>query len=429
MIWGIRPGALCMGAACAAAFAAMTLGEHLAARRLAASAHVTAGPAASTEDDWEGFLKLPEECRREWGSLTGTFTPASTPAEQARARAIERSIQGLQQMCGRHGGDWDGWEEEVKPYQDDLEVRVMSLSPAEPGAGTAMGGTHGFPLVECEPRIFIRYMYDLQLLDQWHAERSVAAASRWLKQRGIDLIVVPVPKMTEVYPEFFAAHCPADRVVVPRFRRIVQDLLQADVEVIDPLPLLLAERDPSPEFLYQPVEPHWSARGQRVAARAIAERLQRYGFGQQALADRPVCKVVEAPYDRGFEPVEKCPYFAVLGPEQRRRAEKVQPASYPAITKDDGAALGHCPYSPVMLIGDSYNKGMADWVTREANLPLRLHYWGSGTTQMFAAFLRDPALLNDCKVVVWTVCMTTLVNGDWPIPPAVRAALKQPGPR
>jgi hypothetical protein len=53
-----------------------------------------------------------------------------------------------------------------------------------------------------------------------------------------------------------------------------------------------------------------------------------------------------------------------------------------------------------VLIGDSYNAGPIELLGWEINLPV-CHLTGGGqTAQRFKDFLRDPGLLEDCKVVV-----------------------------
>jgi hypothetical protein len=229
--------------------------------------------------------------------------------------------------------------------------------------------------------------------------------------------------MTEVYPEHFADHCPPDRIVAPHMRRLLLDLLEADVEVVDLLPSFLEERDKDPAPLYQSADPHWAPRAQAIAARAIAARLKRYDFVARALAGPAVSKAVEAPY----APASRGSAFPALTPAQRRRAEQAQPRTCLVVTDLAGGQL-MSPQSPVVLIGDSYNAGLIELLGREINLPV-CHLTGGGqTTQRFKDFLRDPGLLKDCKVVVWLVSGHSLIN-PWPLPPVIRQAAEPPGPQ
>jgi hypothetical protein len=276
-------------------------------------------------------------------------------------------------------------------------------------------GKGDFPLHEAAPVHYLAHLVEPQSLDAFRREQPVTAAARWLRRQGIDLLFVPVPKMTEVYPEYFADHCPQDRIVAPHMRRLLLELLEADVEVVDLLPTFLAERDKDPEPLYQPADAHWAPRAQALAAAAIAGRLKRYDFIARALAGPPLFKAVEAPY----YPVSSGGAFFAMSPEQRRRAERGQPRTFLSVTDGAGRPPQSSPSSPVVDIGDSYNGGLQDYLVREINLPLHLLGAGGQTTQRFKDFLRDPKLLTDCKVVVWLVCNSSLIN-PWPIPEPIR---------
>src|SRR5207245_10054900 len=132
------------------------------------------------------------------------------------------------------------------------------------------------PLFEQEPDSFLMYLLKPEALETFRRRKPLAVLSRWLRSQGIDLVFMPVPKMTEAYPDRQAQPCPADRIVAPHLRRLWLELLQNDVEVIDLLPTFLAMPDRDAQPLYFPDDPHWAPRGWHVAAKILAERLQRY---------------------------------------------------------------------------------------------------------------------------------------------------------
>ena len=150
-----------------------------------------------------------------------------------------------------------------------------------------------------------------------------SSRARWLEQKGIDLLFVPVRKMTEVYPESFTEHCPPDRIIAPQVRRIMLELLEEDVEVVDLLGPLLNECDSDAEPLYLPADPHWGPRAYGIAARLIADRLARHDFVARAKASPPTCEWAAGPYKAADEGAA----FPAMNPDQRRRAIAVQPRS------------------------------------------------------------------------------------------------------
>jgi hypothetical protein len=90
-------------------------------------------------------------------------------------------------------------------------------------------------------------------------------------------------------------------------------------------------------------------------------------------------------------------------------------------------------HSPLLFVGDSYNDGLDEWVAQELNLPITIYSGGGHTTQAFIEAVRNPTLLQGRKVVVWTVCNTSIRTppAPWELPAAVTryGAAKAPGLR
>jgi hypothetical protein len=311
--------------------------------------------------------------------------------------------------------------EQLSTFRAELAARVRDTEQTKTARPEAiLEGKNHFPLFEGNPGGYVGYLENAKSLEPFRQSHSVAAAARWLKRRGIDVIFVPVPKMTEVYPEYFADHCPADHIVAPHLRHILEELLDEDVEVVDLLPAFLQERDTAPEPLYQPADPHWSARAQEIGARAIAERLKRYDFVAKALASPPLFKTIDIPYAQGSGRAA----LPFMSPEQKERALAAEPKTWPTVAHRNGGSL-LSEESPVVFIGDSYNCGLWERVGREINLPIHLLYRSGSTTEVFKDFVRDPDMLKDCKVVVWVVCNSGL-QFSWSLPAPVLKVSETP---
>ncbi len=339
-------------------------------------------------------------------------------ARQARAESIRRSIEELRDECRQAAaGDWDRWTDSVEPARAELRVKIEACRPLHPeatgdfeGRSAVLEGKDGFPLFEPAPQVYLNHILEPHKVESaFDHGRSVIAATRWLRERGIDVLFVTVPKMTEVYPEHFLDHVPADGVLAPQIRRVVLELLEADVEAIDLLHDLRRERDTGDGPLYQPADPHWTPRAQAIAARRIAERMLRYDFVARAQARPPTCLWGPSPY----RPASEGAAFGALHPDQQRRAIEAQPKMAP-FPRDCTGSL-YDDEAPVVCIGDSYNAGFTDHLARELNVPVRNLSGGGFTTQRFRDFLRDPGLLRGARVVVWTVCYTNL-EGPWTLP-------------
>jgi hypothetical protein len=324
--------------------------------------------------------------------------PAAVAARAANIRHDADAIRGECQHAA--GGDWDKWQRDTERYRVALRGRLDALQTFEPARSSrpeaqyeALEGRDGFPLFEVGARLHLNYLYLPHSLDPFRKDRPVAAARRWLAQRGIDLIFVPVPKMTEVYVEHFLDPCPSDGVITPAIRRCLLELLDDDVEVIDGFSLFRPKREA--EYLYLPADSHWNPAGMRVTARELADRVARYEFGKTARQAAPVARCDP----EGGKPPGQDGLVA-LSEAQRARAAAVT-RNLPRITTRDGKELLEHAGSPVLVIGNSYVDHFREIFIQELNLMSHFH-WGPGhTTEAFADFVREPDLLDNCRVVVW----------------------------
>lgn len=347
---------------------------------------------------------------------------ATRPAAVAEARAasIRETKARLREECERAaGGDWDRWSTQLAPMRAGLAARIQAARPFRPqatgsfeGRSSVLAGKGDFPLFEPAPDVYLIHVLRPASLDPLRESRPVTAAARWLERKGIDLIFVPVPKMTEAHPEPFVEPCPPDRIIAPHIRRAIFELLEDDVEVVDVLPAFHRERDPGVEPLYQPADPHWAPRGQAIAARMVADRLARYDFVARAKESARFCEWATAPYLKA----EDGTAFPALNPEQQQLARAAQPKTQPSASRCTRPI--HDATSPVVCIGDSYNAGFIELLAREINGPVHNLTGGGNTSHAFKGMVRDPSLLEHARVVVWLLCDSSL-KGPWPMPPSV----------
>jgi hypothetical protein len=333
--------------------------------------------------------------------------PQAEPrAAAARAAVIRRDAEAIRAECQRAaGGDWDKWQRDTAPYRAALLAKIQALkefrehiTPYAEGRIEALESRDGFPVFETAPQLHLNYLYKPESLDEFARDRPVVTASRWLRQQGIDLIFVPVPKMTEVYVEHFLDPCPPDGIIGPRIRRTLLDLLEDDVEVVDGLPLFRRARDVDAEYLFNTADPHWAPRAMRIMAKEIADRVARYRFGARARYALPIVRTKPTPYapPAGFQ-------IGLLGlsADQRKRAELAETIQESGVSMDDGQTPPDDPSSPVFLIGHSYVPAFREQLVKELNLLVATRTFPGGTTEFFGEFLRSPESLARTRVVVW----------------------------
>jgi hypothetical protein len=339
-----------------------------------------------------------------------------------RNKAIAGGIQLIEQECARHGnGNWNAWFAELQPFRAQLELRIKEAKAFNPQADGPFEGRRPVleakgdpPLFETAPADYIPYLYGPADLDAWLGKlpvlKSIPDVSHWLKRKGIDLIFVPVPRATEVYPDRMVEAVPADRIVAPQMRKLALDLLRADVEVIDLLPVFLKARDENPGMLYWPADPHWSSRAQQIACREIATRLRRYSFIQEALNQPPSYQLVAVPTRPNFAGYE------ALTPGQKKRVDSMDYATFQLKSLRGQRTLS--ADSPVILIGDSFTNGVMQTLPKHLNMPINNASNPGQITDAIKDFVRDPSLLQKCKVIVW-ISNHAAVSREccWGLPP------------
>jgi hypothetical protein len=358
-----------------------------------------------------------------------------TRAAAARETAVRRDADAIRAECRRAaGGDWERWQRDTTPYRAALKAKLDALKTLDepkvklPEFGyQALEGRNGFPLFEVGAREYLHYLYEPASLDAFREGRPVVAAHRWLREKGIDLVFIPLPKMTEVYAEHFLDPCPADGVLAPHVRQTLLEMLDAGVEVVDGFALFRPLRDAG--YLYNTADPHWSPRGMRIMAKEVADRIERYEFGARARHGPPVVKTELARYGFPLAPgqdplpnVSSQYGWSTLSLEQQRRAARAQTTSTPHVTLLDGGE----PYSadsPVVLVGNSFVPYFQEQLVKELNLPVNARWRGGATTEDFGDFLREPESLKNCKVLVWLSTEQHLANFK-PLPPPIAARVK-----
>jgi hypothetical protein len=350
-------------------------------------------------------------------------------AVAARAAAIGRDAAAIEAQCQKAaGGDWDKWQRDTQSYRDSLKAKISALKANSPASPTSSPETRyeplaprdDFPLFEVGSREHLNYLYDPATLIDFQRDRPVVAAHRWLKRRGIDLILVAIPKMTEVYVEHFLDPCPPDGVIAPQIRRTLLQLLHDGVEVVDGFTLFRPLRDADAEYLYNTADTHWAPRGMRVMARDVADRIGRYRFGTRARYALPIVRAAPGRYGADDSPSGMGFLFAwnALTAEQQRRAKPFQAMTQTEVKMPDGTKPPDDRTSPVLVIGHSYVWCFKEQLVKEMNLLTDSRSTPHQTTEAFGDLLREPELLEHTRVVVW-VTTSQYMTAFKPLPKAI----------
>jgi len=228
-----------------------------------------------------------------------------------------------------------------------------------------------------------------------------------LKERGVRLLLVPVPAKASIYPGALVAGFKAGEVaaLAPFLRRVAE----AGVEVLDLEPVLLKARAEQPDrLLYCRQDAHFSPAGAALIARTIAAAAPLEG------AKGP------GPFQPGEE--ERLTFVGdqIAGSEWEGL---VPPESLPVRKVGAGGAPGVAPdpASPVLLLGDSHTlvfhegkeggmhcagAGVLDHLALAYGLaPDLVGVRGSGLVQarkqLFYKAAAAPGYWDSKKLVVW----------------------------
>ena len=344
---------------------------------------------------------------------------AADPADAERQSRIQSTIKRIEEECRSYGqGDWSRWMERTAAFREELTAKLQRC-PADRPIFYAPGDP-----VQFEACADVQYLRDAGEWEPWLKQRTVLGTvptiSRWLKKRGIDLVLVPVPKMTEVYPDRVVSATPEERIAAPQMRRLLLELAKADIEVVDLLPELLLAREQSQEPLALPNDSHWSPRSQRIASTLIADRLKRYAFVKAALAQPPMFKEVQVQ-----RTVNGCWKDWISPALTRQMSQYTTKAPFPVVLDMKGHAVQAPDASPVLIIGDSFPVSLGALGGPGAALDavlskdLNLAVSNRAASAMIAAnivkdFIREPELLAGRKVIVWVLRNDAIwASGQW----------------
>ncbi|HSF18192.1 MAG TPA: hypothetical protein VLK65_21840 [Vicinamibacteria bacterium] len=265
--------------------------------------------------------------------------------------------------------------------------------------------------------------------DQADPVPAILDFKKQLEAIGVELILVPVPPKSLVYPDQLSSTVALPHPL-PRldpFHQEFYDLLRREgLTVVDLLPTFLSDRAHAEGPLYCRQDTHWSGVGVVRAAEAIAETVrERPWFGAldtESFSFEWYSTVIDGDLRRmlGNE---------TLSPEELR-LRRIESAGPPATPVEPD------PASPIVLVGDSHDlvfhggddmhatgSGLVDQLAYELGVPLDLvAVRGSGATPARVNLLRraqrDPDYWTRKRLVIWCFAAREFTEADgWGLVP------------
>lgn len=240
------------------------------------------------------------------------------------------------------------------------------------------------------------------------AVEAIVSFRDQLAQRGIHLLVVPVPGKPSVYPDQLTRRAqPADSRVHEHTRTLLADLKAAGVETMDLFSTFAEARSHSTSkdtrAWYLERDTHWSNAGARLAAEAVARKIRALGWAPEKSLEYSVRPItVQRPGD--VLRMLKCPPIeARFHPESVQCEQVIQP---------DGRPYRDDPASSVLVLGDSFlriyerdepgSAGFIAHLARELGRPVTsIVSDGGASTLVRQELARKPAMLTGKRLVVW----------------------------
>jgi hypothetical protein len=310
----------------------------------------------------------------------------------------------------------------LRAYERDLEGASLVARSARPwvqfaqhrwlrDAGEkALVGRHGWLFYKPG----VEYLLD-PARDAGHAKPlndplpAIVAFRDSLRERGIRLLLVPVPDKASVYPEHLTARVTsADVLVCPSTRRLFSRLSAEGLEFVDLFDAFSAEKRGGSRAghvpLYLAQDTHWSPAGIEIAARVVARRILDRGWiaaGPVAFESRPtpVARLGDVLRMLGSPPIER-----------RSHLERVVCGR--VVRRDTGEPYRGEGDGEVLVLGDSFlrifeedepgSAGFLSHLALELRRPLlSLASDGGAATLVRRELYHRPRLLRDTKVLVW----------------------------
>lgn len=368
--------------------------------------------------------------RREFAALfpCTLLSAQSSPASQSRTAAISSARAAFASEVAKiGGGDYRKWFDSLANLRVELR-KVMDAAPARFAPSDPVTKHYLFHATGPVPLFSELYAGDyvapkapdpFAWLSSHPAPEAIRATSRWLKKQGIDLIFVPVPKMSDVYIDrIVTTGVPDHRIVVPHIRKLFADLLASDVELLDLLPAFLSATKTSSDPLYLPADSHWSPSGRTICVRLLAERLARYPVVQAARKQPKLYTTMKTRVD------DHIGAWPLLSPEERAAVEPFIHPEFDYVTRQTGKPYGNYDSAPILLIGDSFSDMIGPQLAHAINLPVAMMPTPGGTIQPVKELLRNRKAVSEAKVVIWVVNYAIIFLHDWSgLPDIVRREL------
>ncbi len=346
--------------------------------------------------------------------LAGFLAAGCSSPTPSREACIAVDLDSIQEEVRARGG-WEGWEKAVAPFRNALTEKLKIV---ESSGHDTFAGTDGFLF----SRGRSRYLLQTDLLHQTpgdaasgygKAYTTIVDLNGQLKARNIDLILLLVPSVEEVYADKLMPEASADLPVTPQFIRFIEALLEANVEAVNLFPVFLEARKHLHETLCLHSDPHWAGPGIDLAAQELGRRLQRYPELRNYAGPRHKYQTLDLSIPHKGALLEDLP-------DDLRDKYPVEQCAVSQVVDEQGHPYAESDDSPVLILGDSYTlifqPEAADFsahVAKEIGFPVtRLTQAGGGPELARHLARKGAEYINRRRVIIWVTVSRYLAGTE-----------------
>jgi hypothetical protein len=189
--------------------------------------------------------------------------------------------------------------------------------------------------------------------------RAIVRFRDQLKERGIELLVVPAPGKPSVYPDRLTRRAAGRE---QEFRSPTEDLLEQlrrqGVETLDLFALFReCRKNASAPDLFLARDTHWTPAGARTAANAAAQKLRELGWSPQANRSYQVAQIRVKRFGDILDMMQIPGVQSDFGPEEVECEQVRDPAlglPIPSPSDRPGTYRFPAQKSSILVLGDSY---------------------------------------------------------------------------
>jgi alginate O-acetyltransferase complex protein AlgJ len=322
-----------------------------------------------------------------------------------------------------------------KTFWSDLAREVAALEKKNAGA---VRGADGWLFLTSE----LRFLAQGRFWGEPAGKTSRAHKAEWadpipaivdfhrqLRERGIELLLVPVPPKAAIYPEKLGfQHAVGPNDSAPFLQEFYADLRGRGIDVLDLTTLFARNREDARGPLYCQTDSHWSGLGCVLASEAIAQAVR----GKFPAADGS-----HRSYETHWKDATITGDLVALLPAGVAKPDPERLAVRTVSETPNGYPVQPDANSPVLVMGDSHTLVFHEFLSERAGLvdqlakdlgfaPDLIGTRGSGATAVRVSLYRrtrtDPGYLARKKVIVWCFAAREFTEADqgWVLQPVAK---------